>query len=92
MSDDEPDDELTAWIATLRDRLDRGEFVGTDPLDLGDGTGALTAGLLIRVMLADLEDLDDPDGSYRLDGEHPHRATCRGNLLRDFKRLRALLG
>jgi hypothetical protein len=92
MSADEPDDELAVWIATLRNRLDRGEFVGTDPINLGNGTGPLAGGLLIRVMLADLEDLDDPDGSYRLDGEHPNRATCRGNLLRDFKRLRALLG
>ena len=86
-----PDDALGRWIRDLRIRLARGDLVGLDPFDIGDGTGTLPAERTVRIMLADLDDLDDPEGSTR-DGHGADQETRRRAILNDFRRLRVLLG
>jgi hypothetical protein len=83
-------DGLDGWIAALRDRLARGAFANLAPFDIGDGTGPLPGELVVRIMLADLADLDDPDGSWRLDATN--REERRLDLHDAFRRLRELLG
>ncbi len=82
-------DTLDRWIETLRGRVASGGLAGVGPIDLGDGTGGMPGERLVMIMLADLDDLDDPDGGWRLDGNREER---RRALLDDFRRLRALLG
>ena len=53
--------DIQTWISELRDRLVRGELSGLAPIDIGYGTGSLTAKTSIRIMLSDLDDLDDLD-------------------------------
>jgi hypothetical protein len=78
MSNAGPDSDLQAWITKLRARLERGEFTGAPPIDLGYGSGALPAADAIQIMLADLDDSDN--------------APLRLALLDDFRRLRTLIG
>ena len=78
MSNSVPDGDLKAWITELRARLERGEFTGAPPIDLGYGSGALPAEDAIRIMLADLDDSDT--------------VPLRLRLLDDFRHLRALIG
>jgi hypothetical protein len=85
-----PDDDLDGWIRDLRIRLARGDLATLLPIDIGDGTGALSAEQTIRVMVADLRDLDDPMGSWG--GDIAWREERRSGLLLDFRRLRELLG
>jgi hypothetical protein len=83
------DGRLTDWIDALRGRLAQGDLAGLGPIDVGDGTGHLSGEITIRVLLADLDDLDDPDGSWRVGGA---RAERRRDLDAAFGRLRALIG
>ena len=85
-----PDDGLDRWIRDLRDHLERGDLVGIGPIELGHGTRHLSGETAIRVMLADLADLDDPHGSAA--GDRLWRDERRRGLLDDFRRLRELLG
>ena len=78
-----------AWIYALRYRLARGELAGLGPIDL-DGTGHLPGEIVVRIMLSDLDDLDDPAGSRGDDAAW--RAERRWRLLGDFGRLRMLIG
>ncbi len=53
------DDGLDRWIRDLRGHLERGDLAGIGPVDIGDSTGGLPGELTIRIMLADLDHLDD---------------------------------
>jgi hypothetical protein len=75
------DEELYVWIDALRARLKRGDFVDLQPVDLGYGTGIIPVAHAIRIMLADLDDLD----------AQPDSAARRQRLVTDFKRLRELI-
>jgi hypothetical protein len=85
-----PDDGLDGWIRGLRDHLARGDLVTLKPFDLGYGTMQLPGETTLRIMLADLSDLDDPLGSWG--GDAAWRDERRHRLRDDFTRLRALLG
>jgi hypothetical protein len=85
------DEGLGPWIRDLRGRVARGDLITLPPVDLGYGTGNMPADLTIRIMLADLDDLDDPEGSSR-DGHGADHEARRRALLDDFMRLRELLG
>jgi hypothetical protein len=84
-----PIDGLDRWIDGLRDRLRNGDLSNIDPIDIGHRTAPLPAEHVIRIMLADLDDLAAPDGSWRLAGSREDR---RRALRDDFRRLRELLG
>ena len=84
------DDGLDRWIDDLRARLARGELADVGPIDIGYGTGGLPGETIIRIMLGDLDDLDDPAGSWG--GDATWREERRCALLDDFRRLRALIG
>jgi hypothetical protein len=45
-------DDLAAFVAQLRQRLERGELAGHAPIDLGNGHTLVDVELAIRVMLA----------------------------------------
>src|SRR5215207_3139293 len=49
------DDDLIAWIATLRERVERGEFAGRGPVSFDRWAPGLPLEQFIRVMLADLD-------------------------------------
>jgi hypothetical protein len=85
-----PDDSLDGWIRDLHDHVAQGDLATLKPFDLGDGTMQLPGETTLRIMLADLSDLDDPLGSW--DGDAAWRAERRHHLHDDFTRLRALLG
>ena len=89
MRDLPPDDELAAWIADLRARLDRGELATLGPVDVGHGTQVLPAEDTVRIMLADLDDFEDmpPD-----EANGPVNVARRKVLLTSFRILRALIG
>ena len=89
MRDLPPDSELTAWIADLRARLDRGDLATLGPVDVGHGTDALPAQDTVRIMLADLDDFADmtPD-----EANDPVSVARRGVLLISFRILRTLIG
>jgi hypothetical protein len=80
------DDALVPWIRALRARLERGDLADLPPVDIGYGTRHLPGVTTVRVMLADLDHLDDlpPEAA-----EIPRR---RAELLDDFRRLRAAIG
>lgn len=65
-------------------------LVGIRPIELGHGTRHLSGETAVRVMLADLDDLDDPEGSWG--GDTVWRAERRCDLMDDFGWLRELLG
>jgi hypothetical protein len=83
------EDGVVAWIQTLRERLDRGEFAGHLPVDVGYGTAAMRAERAIRIMLADLASFDDLTPT---EWAEPFNVTRRQNLSDDFRRLRTLIG
>ena len=85
-----PDESLDRWIRDLRGHLARGDLATLKPFDLGDGTLRLPGETTLRIMLADLQDLDDPVGSAARDpGWRDERCS---QLLDQFARLRVLLG
>ena len=81
--------DLNRWIGNLRDRLERGELTDLDPFDLGDGTGTLPGRTTVKIMLADLDYLEQLPSNV-----HEPRTTFARlhDLHRDFRRLRELLG
>ena len=83
-------DDLARWISDLRDHLWRGALMELPPFELGHGMRRLPGETTGRVMLADLDDLEDPEGSAARDPEW--RAQRRLSLLLDFGRPRELLG
>jgi hypothetical protein len=84
-----PDNELAAWIADLRARLDRGDLATLGPVDVGHGTQILPAQDTVRILLADLDELDElpPDAA----GD-PVNVARRDILLISFRILRTLIG
>jgi len=89
MRDLPQDDELAAWIVELRARLDRGELSMLGPVDVGHGTNALPAQDTVRIMLADLDDLEEmmPD-----EANDPVNVARRDVLLTNFRILWTLIG
>ena len=89
MRDLPPDDTLTAWIADLRARLDRGDLATLDPVDVGHGTDVLPAQDTVRIMLADLDSFDEmtPD-----EADDPVNVARRDVLLTSFRILRTRIG
>jgi len=89
MRDLSPNDELAAWIADLRARLDRGELATLGPVDVGHGTQILPAQDTVRIMLADLDGFDEmpPD-----EADDPVNVARRDILLTSFRILRTLIG
>jgi hypothetical protein len=84
------DQPLMAWIRGLRERLDNGDLAGLNPIEIGPDTARMPAGITIRTMLADLADLDDPQGSGATD--LAWREERRRVLQDDFARLKDLIG
>ncbi len=83
------DDQLTRWIDDLRTRQVTGALDGLAPFDLGDGSAGLSGTQTVRVMLADLDHLND-----QLAAPYPSVSLAiRHRLLLDrFQQLRDLLG
>jgi hypothetical protein len=84
------DDRLDGWIDALRNRLARGDLAVLPPIELGHGTRRLTGEVTVRIMLADLQDLTDSEGSAARDSAW--RQERLASLRDDFRRLRAMLG
>ena len=82
------DDELAAWIADLRVRLDRGDLATLGPVDVGHGTDVLPAQDTVRIMLADLDGFDEmpPD-----EADDPVIVARRDVLLTSFRILRTFI-
>jgi hypothetical protein len=80
--------EIAAWIADLRARLDRGDLATLGPVDVGHGTDVLPAQDNIRIMLADLDGFDEmtPD-----EANDPVKVARRDVLLTAFRILRTLI-
>jgi hypothetical protein len=85
-----PDDSLQCWISDLRDNLARGGLANILPVEFGHGTRYLPGETTVRVMVSDLDDLNDPAGSAANDPAWRQERLCK--LLQDFRRLRELLG
>ena len=83
-------DNLDRWIGDLRGHLERGALMELPPLELGHGTRHLPGETTVRVMLNDLNDLNDPEGSGAGDPAWRQERLC--GLRNDFRRLRELLG
>jgi hypothetical protein len=76
-------DDLVAWIAELRDRVERGELDGRGTFAVGGGE--LAVGLAARIMLADLDHDKDLTPEQRRD---PFSVERRRLLFADLRRLR----
>jgi hypothetical protein len=89
MRDHPPDDELAAWIADVRARLDRGDLATLGPVDVGHGTDVLPAQDTVRIMLSDLDGFDEmtPD-----EANDPVNVARRDVLLTSFRILRTYIG
>jgi hypothetical protein len=85
-----PAEALARWISDLRGHLERGALMELPPFELGHGTRCLPGETTVRIMLADLDDLEDPEGSAARD--RTWRGMRLGRLLADFRWLRGLLG
>ena len=83
------DDDLIAWIATIRERVERGEFAGRGPVSFDRWAPGLPLGQLIRVMLADL---DGWKGLPRRHREQRVNVVGRLRLVDDFRYLRESIG
>jgi hypothetical protein len=81
---------LESWIGALRGHLERGALMELPPFELGHGTRSLPGETTVRIMLADMDDLEDPEGSAARD--QTWRDMRRRRLLADFRWLRGLLG
>ena len=81
--------DLNHWIGNLRERLAHGELTDLDPFDLGDGTGTLPGRTTVKIMLADLDHLEQLPATVH----GPRTPFARlHDLFRDFTRLRELIG
>ena len=81
--------DLTTWIDELRYRARQGHLATLGPIDIGDRTGVLPGERTIRIMLADLDDINH----LLLDAStSTHLTVRRRHLLNDFRRLRDLIG
>jgi hypothetical protein len=89
MRDLPSNDELAAWIADLRARLDRGDLATLGPVDVGHGTDALPGQDTVRIMLADLDELEELTPEEAND---PVNAARRDVLLTNFRILHTLIG
>jgi len=85
-----PLSDLVCWIDGLRDRLERGDLAGLPPVQLGHGTQHLAGETTVRIMLADLADLEDPAGSAARDPVWRRERRC--HLFAEFRWLRELIG
>jgi hypothetical protein len=82
--------DILTWITELRTRVARNEFAEHGPIDVGYGTTSFATERAIRIMLSDLDDLDDPGGSQGVTAVlHEER---RSHLLGTFRQLRRLIG
>ena len=85
-----PDAGLARWIEELRGRLERGDLADVGPLELGYGTGHLPGEAVVRILLLDRDDLDNPAGSWG--GDAAWRDEADNALLDERRRLRELIG
>lgn len=83
------DDQLAAWIATVKTRLERGDLAQLDPISVADGWPSLPGELFVRIMVADYEHYDDLSLERR---REPETIALRLGLLADLRRLRARIG
>jgi hypothetical protein len=84
------DKTLARWLTELRDRLARGELADLEPVELGYGTRHLPGEVAVRVLLNDLDDLNDPDGVAARDPVwHQERLDA---LEAELQQLRAQIG
>ena len=79
---------IDAWIHDLRARFERGDLADLGPIDLGYGTEILPGELTVRIMLVDLDDLE----AQIRGGSRTILSPRWQNLIRDFRRLRDLIG
>ncbi len=75
---------LEAWIFELRGRLERGELYRYGVVELRDGSHIFTLEQAVRIMLADLDHLDQLPVDY----PDPLLPGRRQKLLDDFQYLR----
>lgn len=80
--------DILAWIAELRNRVDRNELAGRDPITFGYGT-TVPAERAVRRMLDALRDLD---GRTVRRHDWPAVMTRRLDLIKDFRRVREQIG
>ncbi len=81
-------DNLAAFIADLRGRLDRGELAGQRPIDLGNGHTRADLELAVRVMLRDADCYASMKPEQR---RRPITAAQRRLLADNLRRLRERL-
>jgi hypothetical protein len=82
-------DTLTSWIANLYDRLERGDLAAIGLVYLQGWPIALEAELAAKILLADLEDLEDRPADERMSAPTVAR---RVMLLDDLRQLRERIG
>ncbi len=80
-------EDILAWLAALRRRVERGELAALGPYETEDGV--LGMDLTARIMLADLDHYRDLSPEQRHD---PAVIARHVSLLEDFRRLRAQIG
>jgi hypothetical protein len=80
--------DILTWITQLRNRVERNELAEHSPMDFGYGT-TVPAEQAVRTMLATLSDLD---GRRTRRHEWPAVMTRRLDLLKEFRRVRELIG
>jgi hypothetical protein len=78
-------DDLAAFIADLRGRLDRGELAGQPPIDLANGHTVTDLELAVRVMLRDADRYASMPPEQR---RRPITAAQRRLLADNLRRLR----
>jgi hypothetical protein len=76
--------DILTWIAELRNRVERNEFAGRDPINVGYGT-PVPAERAVRGLLDALRDLD---GQTVRKQDWPAVMTRRLDLLKGFRRVR----
>ena len=82
-------DDLGPWIASVKQRLERGELAELAPMAVLDGFPPLPGELFVRIMLADYDHYDDLPPARR---REPAIVRQRLALLEDLRRLRELIG
>jgi hypothetical protein len=80
--------DILTWITELRNRVERNELAGRDPINLGFGA-TIPAERVIQGMLDTLSSLDSQTVRRH---EWPTVMTRRLDLLRGFRRLREQIG